>query len=193
MPGIAPVAGWLKVSKVDNGDEVLEAVRLYGEELGTEVEGRSSVVMRSVLEAVEWVLPALLRIFTASDQICVVEPRLPGQEEQAEIATAFLNHIWYRDNDGFSILHDWQKDALLEKVGWLKVWFDTSRECVTKSYSHITEEEFEALLREVPPANPYLVARWRELGIAVPGSVGDDADGPRAEAPDGGTSEWGVG
>src|SRR6266403_1542447 len=29
MPDIAPVAGWLKVSKVDNGDEVLAAVRLY--------------------------------------------------------------------------------------------------------------------------------------------------------------------
>ena len=129
--------------------ERLEAIRYYnGEPLGTEVEGRSSVVMRSVLEAVEWVLPALLRIFTASDQICVVEPRLPGQEEQAEIATAYLNHIWYRDNDGFSILHDWQKDALLEKTGWLKVWFDTSEESVTKSYSHITEEEFDALLEQ---------------------------------------------
>src|SRR5499433_1303513 len=38
MPGVSPVAGWLKVSKTDNGDEVLDAVRLYGEELGAEVE-----------------------------------------------------------------------------------------------------------------------------------------------------------
>lgn len=129
--------------------ERLEAIRYYnGEPLGTEVEGRSSVVMRSVLEAVEWVLPALLRIFTASDQICVVEPRLPGQEEKAEDATSYLNFIWYRDNDGFAILHDWFKDALLEKTGWVKVWFDTSTESVTKSYSHITEEEFDALLEQ---------------------------------------------
>lgn len=129
--------------------ERLEAIRYYnGEPLGTEVEGRSSVVMRSVLEAIEWVLPALLRIFTASDQICVVEPRLPGQEEQAEDATSYLNFIWYRDNDGFAILHDWFKDALLEKTGWVKVWFDTSTESVTKSYTHITEEEFDALLEQ---------------------------------------------
>jgi len=39
MPGVAPIAGWLKVSKVDNGDEVLAAVQLYGQELGDEVEG----------------------------------------------------------------------------------------------------------------------------------------------------------
>src|SRR5713101_3958228 len=34
MPGVAPVAGWLKVSKTDNGDEVLDNVQLYGQELG---------------------------------------------------------------------------------------------------------------------------------------------------------------
>jgi gamma-glutamylputrescine oxidase len=49
MPGIAPVAGWLKVSKVDNGDEVLDAVQLYGGELGTEVEGWPTERVRDVL------------------------------------------------------------------------------------------------------------------------------------------------
>src|ERR1700750_1337140 len=54
-------------------DERRKALIYYaGDKLGTEVEGRSEVVMRSVLEAVEWVLPALIRIFTASDKICVV-------------------------------------------------------------------------------------------------------------------------
>src|SRR5262249_14508892 len=38
MPGVAPIAGWLKASKVDNGDEVLAKVELYQEELGAEVE-----------------------------------------------------------------------------------------------------------------------------------------------------------
>src|SRR6516162_6189396 len=38
MPGVAPIAGWLKASKVDNGDEVLAKVELYREELGAEVE-----------------------------------------------------------------------------------------------------------------------------------------------------------
>src|SRR6266478_2579528 len=48
MPGVTPVAGWLKVSKVDNGDEVLAAVQLYGE-LGTEVEGWPTERVRDVL------------------------------------------------------------------------------------------------------------------------------------------------
>src|SRR5882672_12543658 len=36
MPGVAPIAGWLKASKVDNGDEVSATVELYREELGAE-------------------------------------------------------------------------------------------------------------------------------------------------------------
>jgi glycine/D-amino acid oxidase-like deaminating enzyme len=49
MPGVAPIAGWLKVSKVDNGDEVLAAVQLYGE-LGAEVEGWPTERVRDVLK-----------------------------------------------------------------------------------------------------------------------------------------------
>jgi gamma-glutamylputrescine oxidase len=51
MPGIAPVAGWLKVSKVDNGDEVLAAVRLYGQELGADIEGWPTERVREVLKS----------------------------------------------------------------------------------------------------------------------------------------------
>ena len=39
MQGVAPIAGWLKVSKVDNGDDVLADLQLYGHDLGAEVEG----------------------------------------------------------------------------------------------------------------------------------------------------------
>src|SRR5262249_10078557 len=49
MPGVAPMAGWLKASKVDNGDEILAAVRLYGQELGADVEGWPTERVRDVL------------------------------------------------------------------------------------------------------------------------------------------------
>jgi glycine/D-amino acid oxidase-like deaminating enzyme len=51
MPGVAPMAGWLKVSKVDNGDEVLADVQLYGQELGVEVEGWPTERVREVLKS----------------------------------------------------------------------------------------------------------------------------------------------
>jgi gamma-glutamylputrescine oxidase len=51
MPGVAPIAGWLKVSKVDNGDEVLAEVQLYGQEFGAEVEGWPTERVREVLKS----------------------------------------------------------------------------------------------------------------------------------------------
>jgi gamma-glutamylputrescine oxidase len=51
MPGVAPIAGWLKVSKVDNGDEVLAAVQLYGQELGADIEGWPTDRVREILRS----------------------------------------------------------------------------------------------------------------------------------------------
>jgi gamma-glutamylputrescine oxidase len=50
MPGVAPIAGWLKASKVDDGDAAVAALRLYGEELGTEIEGWPRERLRGVLK-----------------------------------------------------------------------------------------------------------------------------------------------
>jgi len=125
----------------------LEALKYYsGEPFGNEVDDRSQVVMRTVLEAVEWVLPALIRIFTASEKICIVEPPRPGMEEQARQATDYLNHIFHKDNQGFLILHDWFKDALLEKLGWLKFYWDTQKTTETETYTGLTREQYDALL-----------------------------------------------
>src|SRR4051812_41956172 len=138
-------------------DERRRALEYYeGGPLGTEVEGRSTVVMRSVLEAVEWVLPALIRIFTASDKICVVNPTKPEQEQIAKLATDYMTHIFYRDNDGFNVLHDWFKDSLLTRLGWVKYWWDTQEIRQIETYSGLTREQYDALLDRAGPAEaPY--------------------------------------
>jgi glycine/D-amino acid oxidase-like deaminating enzyme len=51
MPGVAPIAGWLKVSKVDDGDQALADLQLYGQELGAEVEGWPVERVREVLRS----------------------------------------------------------------------------------------------------------------------------------------------
>jgi len=50
MPGVAPIAGWLKVSKVDNADEMLADMQLYGQALGAEIEGWPTERVREVLK-----------------------------------------------------------------------------------------------------------------------------------------------
>ena len=50
--------------------ERADALKYYlGEPFGNEVEGQSQVVVHSVADTVEWVLPALLKIFTSGDEV----------------------------------------------------------------------------------------------------------------------------
>ena len=52
MPGVDPVeAGWLKVSKVDEAEEDLAAVRLIGQEFGGRIEGWPVDRVREVLKS----------------------------------------------------------------------------------------------------------------------------------------------
>jgi gamma-glutamylputrescine oxidase len=49
MAGVAPIAGWLKASKVDNGDGGLADAQFYNEELGVEAEAWPTERVRDVL------------------------------------------------------------------------------------------------------------------------------------------------
>jgi gamma-glutamylputrescine oxidase len=49
MPGVAPIAGWLRASKTDNGEEILDDAQLYAGEFGTEVELWPAERVREVL------------------------------------------------------------------------------------------------------------------------------------------------
>ncbi len=51
MPGVAPVSGWLDVSKVDNGDELLAIATLLGQEFGAEIEGWPTERVRAALKS----------------------------------------------------------------------------------------------------------------------------------------------
>jgi gamma-glutamylputrescine oxidase len=50
MPGVAPTAGWLKASKVDNADAVAAEVEFHRQELGEEAEDWPTERVRAVLK-----------------------------------------------------------------------------------------------------------------------------------------------
>lgn len=118
-----------------------------------EVEGRSTFVSTDVADTVEWMLPSLLRIFTASDRVVQLNPRKPGMEQMAEDATDYLNWIFNTQNDGFRSLYTMFKDALLSKTGVLKIWWDDHLEEAREEYRGLSDHELMQLLddEEVEP------------------------------------------
>jgi hypothetical protein len=112
------------------------------------VPDRSAVVSTDVSDTIEWMLPALISIFTAGPSVVEFVPRKEGDEDQAEQATEYLNYVFYQQNPGWQELYTWFKDALIQKVGVMKVWWDSAPEVVTESYRGLTEEQFTDLLED---------------------------------------------
>ena len=151
---------------------------------GNEVEGRSQVVTGEVAEVVDGALPQLLRIFTQSDDVVRFEPSGPGDEEKAKQATEYCNWVFNRDNQGVIIMHDWFKDALLQKNGVVKIWWEDQTDVTKESYENLSEEELTMLLSdgqmeivsqeatqigEVPaPLDPAVVQQAMAMGMPPP-------------------------
>jgi hypothetical protein len=138
--------GYLQTETTEQRTRSLEYYLRYP--YGNEVEGRSQIVTGEVAEVIDGAIPQLIRIFTASDDIIRYEPVGPGDEQGANQATDYSNWVFYKDNPGFAILHDWFKDALLEKVGVVKAYWDNRIDVVKETYQNLTDDELTMLLAD---------------------------------------------
>ena len=156
----------------------ITALKYYrGDLFGNEREGKSQVVSRDVAEAVDGILPGLIKVFTAGDEVVRFDPRGPEDEEIAKQATDYVNWIVNQQNDGFRIFYTWFKDALLQKTGVVKVWWDDSPKITKERYHGLSEEQYqmlraddsieieeeETVAPEVPGIAPELVEMASEL------------------------------
>lgn len=128
-----------------------------GELAAPEIDDRSDFVATDVPDTVDGMLPQIMRLFVGVDDAVVFEGQgQPGSEEQAKLATAYVNHLFYVRNDGLGILHDWFKDALLQKVGFVKVWAEEEADDAKQKYEGQVPEQLAMLMQEgwVPSGDP---------------------------------------
>ncbi len=75
------------------------------------IDGRSSVVSRDVADAINGIMPSIMRVFTASNNIAVYSPRHPDYdddgndvaEERARQATDYVNYVFKNECKGYSV------------------------------------------------------------------------------------------
>ena len=120
----------------------------FSEPFGNEQEGRSQVISTDVADTIESILPQIMRTFTASPKAVQCVANNAGDEPIAKQATDYLNHVFYKDNDGFTNLYTFFKDALLQKNGIIKVFWDDSMDVERSSYYGLTDDEFALLLAD---------------------------------------------
>jgi hypothetical protein len=138
--------GFIESETVEQRKQALQAY--LRQPYGNEVEGKSSIVTGEVAEAIDGAMPALMRIFASSDQVVLANPTGPGDEAGAEQATDYLNHIFLNDNPGVIIMHDWFKDALLQKNGIIKAYWEDKEDVTKESYQGLSDDELALMLQD---------------------------------------------
>jgi len=135
--------------ETDTTDERQKALEYYlREPYGNEIEGKSSIVTGEVAEVVDGALPQLIRVFTSSDNVVEFQPVNDGDEPFSKQATEYCNWVFYKDNDGFLILHNWFKDALLQKTGVVKAYWDDKQDVTKEKYEGLSDDELLMLMQD---------------------------------------------
>lgn len=119
-----------------------KALKYYlGEAFGDEVEGRSQVVSTDVADVVEADMPSLARVFLGPSDIVKFQPNTLDEREvqEAEDKTKYVDWLVRHQPDSFKKLHDWMKDAEIQKMGVLKYMFSDKETVEEHEYRGISE------------------------------------------------------
>ena len=124
---------------------------------GDEEEGRSSFVTSEVLDTIEWVRPALLKIFVGGDQAVTFEPTGPEDVAGAEQASDACNYVFFKQNNGFLIAYTAITDALMLK-NCAVMWRWKEQEIVeTVRLKGVTDMQVAMKLQELQDSKPEVV------------------------------------
>ena len=109
---------------------------------------RSKVVSRDVADTIGWMLPGIMRVFTASDRMAVAEPDTKADMEYADQVTDGLNYVFWKDNKGYEIVYNATWDSLLQGNGIVKTYYDDTPVYATSFHDGLTEDQLALLLED---------------------------------------------
>lgn len=109
----------------------------------------SEMTSRDIQDTVSWMLPGIMRVFTASDRMGVYEPAEPGDDAYAEQATDYANYVFWKDNDGYKVLYNATYDALgVAGDGIVKHWWDDTPVTDMHWYTGLTIEQIAGMVED---------------------------------------------
>ena len=129
------------------GEERAESTEYY---LGNEPESTSTLqsefISTDVRDTVLFMLPSIMRTFFGTKKVVEFIPKGPEDIALAEQQTDYINHVIQQKNNGFKVLYDAFKDALVRKTGFVKVFWDDSLDATTHEYSNLDPQSYQALV-----------------------------------------------
>ncbi len=139
--------------------------RYHGRPFGNEEEGRSAIVSRDLSETVDWAMPAVMRVFTQSGNLGEFDPVGPEDEGLAQQESDAVNLVLMKENEGFILLHDAVKDALLLKNCYAKHFLETTEKISEERYDGLTMQELSKLEYDLQCENAEMVVKGQEMRV----------------------------
>jgi hypothetical protein len=126
--------------------------RYFGKPYGDEKPGRSKIVSKDIEDTVNWMLPDLMRVFMASDELVTVDGSAPedeapsdpnnqGSDSITKLAADYLDHILFKDNQGATLIHDCAFDGLVQKTGIVSTSWEDPQAKPPVEYEGLTQEQ----------------------------------------------------
>ena len=118
---------------------------------GDEQEGRSKVVATDVSDLVDSDMTSLVRVFLGSGDVMIFEPNGDSDEEveEAKQKTKYVNHIVRGRPGAYKLIHDWMKDAEIQKCGVIHYYHDTEKRARTSKYSKLNTIQISELMKSI--------------------------------------------
>jgi len=119
----------------------------WREAYGDEVEGQSQVVTSDCADVVESDMPSLVRTFLGSKDIMKFEPATGSERDvqEAEEKTKYVNWLVRQQSSSFKVIHDWMKDALIQKMGVVKFGYEENEKTEVLEWDGLSDEELAVI------------------------------------------------
>jgi hypothetical protein len=130
----------VEFSESELSQDRITSQRYYNGETDLGVEdGRSSIVVSRVRDAVLHLMPSIMRIFLQGESVVEFKGTGPEDARMAEEITAYCNDVFWSHNDGYGMLYEAASDSLVKKVGPVKAWWDDTPRRVVKTIEDADE------------------------------------------------------
>ena len=111
-------------------------------------KGNSTYVSTDVYDTVEAMKSTLVETFSATSDIISFKAKGPEDVEMAKVATAYVKHVVYEQNDGINLFGSVIHDGLLSRVGVCKVYWDDTKEAIDETFEGLDDAQLGILLED---------------------------------------------
>lgn len=128
-----------------------DAMDYYNGDVSTDIPsvvGRSTAVSSDVSDTIEGMMPSLMEIFVGGDEVVKFAPVGPEDVKAAEQETDYVNHVFMQKNPGFIVIYSFIKDALLSKVGIVKIWTEEEEDEEKRTYYDQSDDALAQILSQ---------------------------------------------